>query len=81
MKEVPAPSHLLRVEPTAPSEVQAAGLSEPALALKGALEKMERATPGFVCEQCGFTPRNRFWQCPACRQWGSIHRVSDRFGA
>lgn len=62
-------------------EVQAAGLSEPALALKGALEKMERATPGFVCEQCGFTPRNRFWQCPACRQWGSIHRVSDRFGA
>ena len=61
--------------------VQAAGLSDAALALKGALEAMERGAPGFVCEQCGFTPRNRFWQCPACRQWGSIQRVSDRFEA
>ena len=61
-------------------EVIQAGLGDTATALRTALETMEKSTPGYVCEQCGFTPRNRFWQCPACRHWGTIHKVPDRFG-
>ncbi len=61
-------------------ETDAMGLREPAAALHAALERMEQTAPAYRCEHCGFTPRNRFWQCPSCRQWGTIHRLSDEFG-
>lgn len=65
----------------APQEnVRMLGLADAAVALGKALEAMERSQPAFLCDQCGFTPRSRFWQCPSCRQWGGIHRVPDRFG-
>jgi lipopolysaccharide assembly protein B len=60
--------------------VRSLGLADAAMALGQALDAMERSQPAFLCDQCGFTPRSRFWQCPSCRQWGGIHRVPDRFG-
>lgn len=69
------------LETMAPLEnVRVLGLSDAALALGKALEAMERSQPAYLCDQCGFTPRSRFWQCPSCRQWGGIHRVPDRYG-
>ncbi len=26
----------------------------------------------FRCEQCGFSSRKLFWQCPGCRSWSSV---------
>ena len=28
--------------------------------------------PSHKCSQCGFSTRSLFWQCPSCKQWGSI---------
>ncbi|MGL5811949.1 MAG: lipopolysaccharide assembly protein LapB [Aeromonas sp.] len=27
------------------------------------------------CRQCGFATHSLFWQCPSCRQWGSIKPI------
>lgn len=62
------------------AELRAAGLQGAMEGLRAALAAQQKTQPAFVCEQCGFTPRNRFWQCPSCRQWGSIHRRPDRYG-
>jgi lipopolysaccharide assembly protein B len=32
---------------------------------------LKRRTP-YRCLQCGFTPGLLLWQCPSCRQWGSV---------
>jgi lipopolysaccharide biosynthesis regulator YciM len=26
----------------------------------------------FRCEECGFSSRKLFWQCPGCRSWSSV---------
>ena len=30
----------------------------------------------FRCEQCGFSSRKLFWQCPGCRSWSSVKPLS-----
>lgn len=68
----------LRVMENRP-DVAAAGLSQPAAALHKALDQMTRTAPRYRCEQCGFTPRQLFWQCPSCKYWSSIWPVEDSF--
>jgi lipopolysaccharide assembly protein B len=69
---------LAEIEPR--PETESMGMRASAAAMHAALERMEQSAAGFRCEHCGFTPRNRFWQCPSCRQWGTIHRLSDQIG-
>lgn len=33
------------------------------------------AKPSHRCGQCGFSGNTLFWQCPSCKQWGSIKPV------
>ncbi len=28
--------------------------------------------PSYRCSQCGFGARSHHWQCPSCRQWGTV---------
>lgn len=58
-------------------EVIAAGLSKPAASLRGALLKLTETSARYQCSQCGFNPRQMFWQCPTCKQWSSIAPVAD----
>ena len=60
-------------------EVVAAGLDKPAASLRGALRKLIDSSPRYKCGQCGFTPRQLFWQCPTCKQWGTTAPVEDLF--
>jgi lipopolysaccharide biosynthesis regulator YciM len=39
-------------------------------ALSGAA-RLEPVTR-FRCEQCGFSSRKLFWQCPSCKSWSSV---------
>ncbi|MGL4250843.1 MAG: lipopolysaccharide assembly protein LapB [Aeromonas sp.] len=32
------------------------------------------------CRQCGFATHSQFWQCPSCRQWGSIKPIRGMDG-
>lgn len=69
---------LAEIEPR--PETESMGMRASAAAMHAALERLEQSAAGYRCEHCGFTPRNRFWQCPSCRQWGTIHRLPDQIG-
>jgi lipopolysaccharide assembly protein B len=58
-------------------EVVAAGLGSAAGSLRKTVERLMAATPGYQCRQCGFQPRQLFWQCPACKQWATTAPVDD----
>jgi lipopolysaccharide biosynthesis regulator YciM len=31
----------------------------------------------FRCEECGFSSRKLFWQCPGCRSWSSVKPLAQ----
>jgi lipopolysaccharide biosynthesis regulator YciM len=33
--------------------------------------------PGYRCGQCGLETKTLFWQCPSCRNWGTIKPRKD----
>jgi lipopolysaccharide biosynthesis regulator YciM len=58
-------------------DVVAVGLDKPAASLRTALRKLIENTPRYQCTHCGFAPRQLFWQCPQCKQWGSTAPADD----
>lgn len=61
--------------------VVAVGLDKPAASLRTALRKLIENSPRYQCTHCGFAPRQMFWQCPQCKQWGSTAPVDDMLRA
>jgi lipopolysaccharide biosynthesis regulator YciM len=57
--------------------VVAAGLDKPAASLRRALLRLMETTPRYQCSNCGFSPRQMFWQCPGCKQWGTTAPADD----
>jgi len=51
----------------------------PNLPIKSVREAMEKLqlTALYQCHHCGLKPRVLFWQCPSCKQWGSITPATD----
>jgi lipopolysaccharide assembly protein B len=43
--------------------------------LKSLVSEQIRLKPSHRCGQCGFSSQTLFWQCPSCKQWGSIKPV------
>lgn len=43
--------------------------------LKMLVEEQIKVKPNYRCHGCGFSTRVIFWQCPSCRQWGSIKPI------
>lgn len=58
-------------------QVIASGLHKPAASLRAALLRLMETTPRYQCTHCGFNPRQLFWQCPACKQWGTTAPADD----
>jgi lipopolysaccharide biosynthesis regulator YciM len=44
-------------------------------ALKQITEQLIVRSPNYRCQQCGFGARAHHWQCPSCKQWGTIKPV------
>ncbi len=42
-----------------------------------ALAKRLAARPRYACSSCGLEPSVLFWQCPSCKQWGSVVPSAD----
>ncbi|HEY0974085.1 MAG TPA: hypothetical protein VGE57_06290 [Solimonas sp.] len=57
--------------------VIAVGLDRPAASLRVALRRLMESAPRYQCTHCGFSPRQMFWQCPQCKQWGSTAPVDE----
>lgn len=58
-------------------EVIAAGLEKSAASLRQALIKFGETSARYQCSHCGFNPRQMFWQCPGCKNWGTITPVDE----
>ncbi|MCT7656503.1 hypothetical protein MBH78_21455 [Oceanimonas sp. NS1] len=43
--------------------------------LRALVAEQIKAKPSHRCGQCGFSAHSLFWQCPSCRQWGTIKPV------
>lgn len=43
-----------------------------------ALQTAAAARPRYRCTSCGLAPGLLFWQCPSCKQWGSVVPADDR---
>ncbi len=54
-----------------------AELAEESKGLREALQRSIQQRPRYVCKACGLQPSLLFWQCPSCRQWGSVGPVEE----
>lgn len=45
--------------------------------LRGHLGDLLRHRPGYRCIQCGFEAKTLHWQCPSCRNWGTVKPRND----
>lgn len=54
-----------------------AELADESKGLREALQRSLKTRPRYVCAACGLQPSLLFWQCPSCRQWGSVAPVEE----
>lgn len=40
--------------------------------LKHVTEQLLARNPSYRCNRCGFGARSHHWQCPSCKEWGTI---------
>ena len=45
--------------------------------IKEALERLLEERNRYRCQNCGFSSKTIYWQCPSCRRWCSIKPVED----
>lgn len=45
--------------------------------MRETLDATAAQRPRYRCSHCGFQPGLMFWQCPSCKQWGSVVPASD----
>jgi len=43
--------------------------------LQGLLAKLIDKKPVFQCDGCGYAGKTLFWQCPGCKEWGTIKPI------
>jgi lipopolysaccharide biosynthesis regulator YciM len=48
---------------------------EDLLILKNLTTKLLADKPDYRCVSCGFSGKSLHWQCPGCKQWGSIKSI------
>jgi lipopolysaccharide biosynthesis regulator YciM len=40
--------------------------------LKHITDQLLVRNPSYRCTRCGFGARSHHWQCPSCKEWGTI---------
>jgi len=43
--------------------------------LQDVVSKLLENKPIYHCNQCGFDSKTLFWQCPGCKNWGSVKPI------
>jgi lipopolysaccharide biosynthesis regulator YciM len=64
-----AMNYLLKGQP------QAAKTSELIPQLEAIVEHLVKEEFPYLCQKCGFSSRQIYWQCPGCATWGSIRPI------
>jgi lipopolysaccharide biosynthesis regulator YciM len=50
------------------------------LVLKQLTEQLVAGTPSYRCGRCGFGARAHHWQCPSCKNWGTVKPIHGPTG-
>jgi lipopolysaccharide biosynthesis regulator YciM len=50
------------------------------LVLKQLTEQLVAGTPAYRCGRCGFGARAHHWQCPSCKNWGTVKPIHGPTG-
>src|SRR3546814_4227816 len=45
--------------------------------LKHITDQLLVRNPSYRCSRCGFGARSHHWQCPSCKEWGTIQPLLD----
>ena len=45
------------------------------LMLQDVVSKLLENKPIYHCNHCGFDSKTLFWQCPSCKNWGSVKPI------
>jgi lipopolysaccharide assembly protein B len=53
---------------------------ESLLVLKQLTEQLVAGTPSYRCGRCGFGARAHHWQCPSCKNWGTVKPIHGATG-
>lgn len=53
-------------------------MAEETEGLRESLLRSVKNRPRYRCTACGLQPSLLFWQCPSCRQWGSVGPVEEQ---
>jgi lipopolysaccharide biosynthesis regulator YciM len=40
--------------------------------LKHITDQLLVRNPSYRCSRCGFGARSHHWQCPSCKEWGTV---------
>lgn len=75
LEKVPSLALLLRsIEVNA--SLPDASSSQFAENLRPHIRRLLDARPQYRCAHCGFVAKTLHWQCPSCRQWSTVKRLS-----
>lgn len=59
------------------SRMPDAHAAEVLLGLREHIQRVLHERPQYQCGKCGFAAKTLHWQCPSCRNWGSIRRKPE----
>ncbi|MFM1892523.1 MAG: hypothetical protein RLZ44_1600, partial [Pseudomonadota bacterium] len=51
--------------------------TEVLLGLREHMQRLLNERPQYQCGKCGFAAKTLHWQCPSCRNWGTIRRKPE----
>ena len=54
------------------SLAERADAAETLVDLKHITDQLLVRNPSYRCSRCGFGARSHHWQCPSCKEWGSV---------
>ena len=50
------------------------------LVLRQLTEQLVASAPTYRCNRCGFGARTHHWQCPSCKNWGTVKPIHGATG-
>ena len=53
---------------------------ETLLVLRQLTEQLVASAPTYRCNRCGFGARSHHWQCPSCKNWGTVKPIHGATG-
>ena len=47
------------------------------IGLRDHMERLLAERPAYQCSRCGYAASTLHWQCPSCRSWSTLRRITE----